>query len=90
MINHLTGFKNKYVLAFDRDNHLETTSSVNQKTLTLIFSVSRMTNFLAIIPYRSLVRYIVMKKFLHDYMYMDLLNELATFFSYQINVSKFQ
>ena len=32
MINHLTGFLNKCVLEFKRDNHLETLSSVKQKT----------------------------------------------------------
>ena len=31
MIHHLTGFLNKCVLAFKRDNHLETLSSVKQK-----------------------------------------------------------
>ena len=54
MINHLTGFLNKCMLAFKRDNHLETLSSVKQKTprpLADVFSVSRMTSFLMIIPY---------------------------------------
>ena len=32
MINHLTGFLNKCMLAFKRDNHLKTLSSVKQKT----------------------------------------------------------
>ena len=32
MINHLTGFLNKCVLAFKRDNHHETSSFVKQKT----------------------------------------------------------
>ena len=43
MINHLTRFLNKCVLAFKRDNHLETSSSVKQKTqqpLALVFSVT--------------------------------------------------
>ena len=56
MINHLTNFLNKRVLAFKRDNHLETSSSVKQKTprpSTLVFSVSRMTSFSVIIPYRK-------------------------------------
>ena len=30
MINHLTGFLNKCLLAFKRDNHLETSSSMKQ------------------------------------------------------------
>ena len=54
MINHLTGFLNKCVLAFKRDNHLETLSSMKQKTLgplALVFSVSRMTSFAVIIPF---------------------------------------
>ena len=54
MINHLTGFLNKCVLAFKRDNHLETWSSVKQKTpppAALVFPVSRMTSFSVIIPY---------------------------------------
>ena len=54
MIYHLTGFQNKYVLAFKRDDHLETSSSVKQKTprhSALVFSVSRMTSFSVIIPY---------------------------------------
>ena len=42
MINHLTGFLNKCVLAFKRD-----------KPLALVFSVSRMTSFSVIIPYRN-------------------------------------
>ena len=45
MINHLTGFLNKCVLAFKRDNHRETSSSA------LVNSVSRMTSFLVINPY---------------------------------------
>ena len=32
MINHLTGFLNKCVLAFKKDDQLETLSSVKQKT----------------------------------------------------------
>ena len=32
MINHLKGFLNKCVLAFKRDNNLETSSSMKQKT----------------------------------------------------------
>ena len=43
MINHLTGFLNKCVLAFKRDKHLETSSSVKQKTLrssALVFTVT--------------------------------------------------
>ena len=32
MINHLTGFLNKWVLVFKRDNHLETSSSVKLGT----------------------------------------------------------
>ena len=54
MIDHLTGFLNKCVLAFKRDNHPKTSSSVKQKTQrpsALVFSVSRMTSFLVIIPY---------------------------------------
>ena len=54
MINYLTGFINKCVLAFKRDNHLKTSSSVKQKTplpLALVFSVSRMMSFSVIIPY---------------------------------------
>ena len=31
MINHLTCFLNKCLLAFNRDNHLGTSSSVKQK-----------------------------------------------------------
>ena len=56
MIHHLTGFLNKCVLAFKRDNHFETLSSVKQKTLrpsTLVFSVSGRTGFSVIIPYRT-------------------------------------
>ena len=54
MINDLTGFLNKCVLAFKRDNHLKTLSSVKQKTpqpSALLFSVSRMTSFLVLITY---------------------------------------
>ena len=32
MVNHLTGFLNNCALAFKRDNYLETSSSVKQKT----------------------------------------------------------
>ena len=32
MVINLTGFLNKCVLAFKRDNHIETSSSVKQKT----------------------------------------------------------
>ena len=56
MINHLTGFLNKCVLACKRGNHLETASSVKQKTsrpLALVFSVSQMTSFSVIIPYKK-------------------------------------
>ena len=56
MINHLTCFLNKCVLSFKRDNHLETLSSVKQKTprpSALVFSVSRMTSFSMIIPYEA-------------------------------------
>ena len=56
MIHYLTGFLNKCMLAFKRDNHLETLSSVKQKTLrpsALVFSVSGMTSFSVIIPYRT-------------------------------------
>ena len=56
MINHLTGSLNKCVLAFKRDNHLKTLSSVKQKTArpsALVFSVSRMTSFSVIISYRK-------------------------------------
>ena len=56
MINHLTGFLNKCVLSFKRENHLETSSSVKQKTqwpLALVFSVSRMTSFSVVIPFRK-------------------------------------
>ena len=42
MINHLTGFLNKCMLAFKRD-----------KPSALVFSVSRMTSFSVIIPYRN-------------------------------------
>ena len=55
VINHLTDFLNKCVLAFKRDYHLETSSSVKQKTprpSALVFSVSRMTSFSVIIPFR--------------------------------------
>ena len=54
MINHLTDFLNKCVLAFKRDNHLETSSSVKQETQrhsALVFSVSRMASFSMITPY---------------------------------------
>ena len=43
MMNHLTNFLNKCVLVFKRDNHLETSSSVKQKTprpSAFVFSVS--------------------------------------------------
>ena len=56
MINHLTCFQNKCVLALKRDNHLETSSSVKQKTQrpsALVFSVLQMTSFSVIIPYRK-------------------------------------
>ena len=56
MIHHFTGFLNKYVLAFKRDYHLETSSSIKQKTLrllVLVYSISRMTSFWVIIPYRT-------------------------------------
>ena len=33
MINHFTGSLNKCMLAFKRDDNLETSSSVKQKTL---------------------------------------------------------
>ena len=48
MINHYTGFLNKCVMAFKEDYHLETASSMKQKTLwllALVLSVSRMTCF---------------------------------------------
>ena len=54
MINHFTGFLNKCVLAFKRDDHLETSSSMKRKTQqpsAFVFSVSRMISFLVIIPY---------------------------------------
>ena len=55
MINHLTGFLNKCVPAFKRDNHLETSSSVKQKTprpSASVFYVSRITSLSVTIPYR--------------------------------------
>ena len=54
MINHLTGFLNKCLLAIKRDNILKTSSSVKQKTpppSALVFYVLRMTSFSVIIPY---------------------------------------
>ena len=62
MINHLTGFLNKCVLAFKTDNHLEKSSSMKQKTprpSTLLFSVSRMLSFSVIIPYKTALVYVV-------------------------------
>ena len=61
VINHLTGFLNKCVLAFKRDNHLDTSSSVKQKTQrpsALVFSVSRMTSFSVIIPLKRITSFI--------------------------------
>ena len=60
MVNHLTGFLNKCVLSFKRDNYLEPSPSVKQKTprpLALVFSVSRMTSFSVIISYRYCMVY---------------------------------
>ena len=56
MIHHFTAFLNKCMLAFKRDNHLETSSSMKQKTLrvsVLVYAISRMTSFWVIIPYRT-------------------------------------
>ena len=56
MIHHFTGFLNKCMLAFKRDNHLETSPFMKQKTLrlsVLVYSISRMTSFWVIIPYRT-------------------------------------
>ena len=56
MIHHFTGFLNKCMLAFKRDNHLETSPSMKQKTLrlsVLVYSISPMTSFWVIIPYRT-------------------------------------
>ena len=52
MITHL----NKRLLAFKRDKHLETSSSVKHKTQrpsALVSSVSRIMSFLVIILYRE-------------------------------------
>ena len=53
----MTWILNKYAPAFKRDNDIETSLSVKQKTprpSALVFSVSRMTSFLVIIHYPTL------------------------------------
>ena len=52
MIHHFTGFQNKCMLAFKRDNHLETSPFMKQKTLwlsVLVYSILRMTSFWVIL-----------------------------------------
>ena len=44
MINHITGFLSKCVLAFKRDNHLGTSSSMKQITLRPSASIFSVTN----------------------------------------------